>query len=66
MNTERLKLFRTEEEVRSFAKVNGYDQGGADKMVAQWKSATQNPVKEIKKGTKKFGVLGSNDYSSKN
>jgi hypothetical protein len=66
MNIDRLKIFKTEDEVRSFAKVNGYDQGGANKLVAQWKSSTQTPVKEIKKGVKKFGIMGSNDYSSKN
>ena len=65
MDTDRLKLFRTEEEVRSYARVSGYDQGGADKLVAQWKSSTQDPVKEVKKGKKKFGILSSDDYSSK-
>ena len=66
MHTDRLKLFKTEEEVRSYAKVSGYDKGDADKLVAQWKSSTQDPVKEVKKGKKKFGILSSDDYSSKN
>ena len=66
MNTDKLRLFRTEEEIRSYAKVNGYDEGGTTKLIAQWKSKTQDPHKQINIGAKKFGILSSDDYSSKN
>jgi hypothetical protein len=65
MDTDRLKLFKTEEELRSYARVSGHDQGGADKLVAQWKVLQSGDPKEVKKGFKKFGIIDRNAYSSK-
>jgi len=65
MDIERLKLFKNEEDVKSFAKVNGYGDKGIEKLINEWKAALVTPAKEIKKGKKKFGILSSNDYSSK-
>jgi hypothetical protein len=65
MDIDRLKLFKNEDEIKAFAKVNGYGEGGTDKLIAAWKDAMTQPVKEPKKGKKKFGILSSDDYSSK-
>lgn len=64
MNTDKLKLFRSEEEVRSYAKVNGQDEAGINRMVAQWKSATTE--KELVKGSKRFGFMNRNAIETKN
>ena len=64
MNTDKLKLFRNEEEVRSYAKVNGQDEAGINRMVAQWKSATTE--KELVKGSKRFGFMNTNAIETKN
>jgi hypothetical protein len=65
MDIERLKLFKSEEDIKSFAKVNGYGDKGIEKLINEWKAAHVAPTKEVKKGKKKFGILSSNDYSSK-
>lgn len=64
MNEDKLKLFQTEEEVRSYAKVNGMDEGGITKTIAQWKSVvSKEPV--IVKGSKKFGFMNRNAVETK-
>jgi len=65
MNTDRLKLFRTEDEVRSYAKVSGFDEGGTNKLVAQWKSATSES-KDLIKGSKRYGFIDTNAIETKN
>lgn len=64
MNTDRMKLFKTEEEVRSYAKVNGYDEGGINRLVAMWKSATSEN-KDLIKGSKKFGFMSTDAIETK-
>ena len=64
MDINKLRLFKNEQDVRHHAQNNGYG-SDEDLLVSQWKEATSE-VREIKKGFKKFGVLSSNDYSSKN
>jgi len=63
MNTDRLKLFKTEDEIRSYAKVNGHDEGGTNKLVAQWKSATSD--RELVKGSKRFGFMKTDVIETK-
>ena len=48
MNTDKLKLFKSEEEVAHFARVNGYDPEDTDKLIANWKALGQ-PKKTITK-----------------
>ena len=48
MNTDKLKLFKSEEEVLHFARVNGYDQEDANNLISSWK-ALGEPKKAIKK-----------------
>ena len=38
MNIDKLKLFKSEEEVKHYARVNGYDVAEADAMLAQWEA----------------------------
>lgn len=49
MDIERLKLFKSEEDIKSFAKVNGYGDKGIEKLINEWKAALVVPTKEIKK-----------------
>lgn len=41
---DRLKLFKTEEEIRQYAKVNGYDEGGTNLLVESWKKANTKTI----------------------
>tara|TARA_B100001093_G_scaffold29827_1_gene25908 strand:+ start:1923 stop:2117 length:195 start_codon:yes stop_codon:yes gene_type:complete len=59
MNTDKLKLFKSEEEVAHFARVNGYDPEDADKLIADWKALGQ-PKKTI---TKKVSMLAPEEDS---
>ncbi len=66
MNTDKLKLFKNEDEIKSFAKVNSYGEKGTQDLISQWKIIKSTPLtKEPKKGSKKFGVFSTDDYSSK-
>ena len=49
MNTDKLKLLKSEEEVKEYARVNGYDLNDTNNLVEQWMSIGNKPVK---KGTK--------------
>ena len=49
MNTDKLKLLKSEEEVKEYARVNGYDLNDTNNLVEQWKNMDKKP---IKKGTK--------------
>ena len=50
MNTDKLKLLKSEEEVKEYARVNGYDLDDTNNLVEQWKTSTGK--KPLKKGTK--------------
>ena len=66
MDNDKLKLFHTEEDVKSYAKANGYDSKGIDTLVSQWqeiKSSMKN--KKVEKGSKKFGIFNNNDIEIK-
>ena len=66
MNTDKLKLFKSEDEIKSFGQVNGYDEGGINKLINEWKNIKESEsTKKVTKGSKKFGVFSSDDYSSK-
>lgn len=51
MTNDMLKLFETEEDIRAYAKVNGYDKGGIETLINRWhnleeeKEETTNSVK---------------------
>ena len=50
MNTDKLKLFKSEEEVKHYARVNGYDENDAKKMLDDWNNlGTENSKKSKKK-----------------
>ena len=49
MNIDKLKLFKSEEEVKHYARVNGYDVAEADAMLAQWIAMDKTEPKEKKK-----------------
>ena len=49
MNTDKLKLLKSEEEVKEYARVNGYDLNDTNNLVEQWMSTGKKP---LKKGTK--------------
>ena len=49
MNTDKLKLLKSEEEVKEYARVNGYYLNDTNNLVEQWKNMDKKP---IKKGTK--------------
>lgn len=38
MTNDMLKLFETEEDIKAYAKVNGYDAGGIAKLIDRWHS----------------------------
>jgi len=64
MNIDKLKVFKTEDELRSFAKVNGYDEGATTTLVAKWKSIGDEPIVRI--NAKKVTVMVENDIETKN
>ncbi len=49
MNIDKLKLFKSEEEVKHYARVNGYDVAEADAMLAQWNAMDKAEPKGKKK-----------------
>lgn len=66
MQEDKLKLFLTEEELRKFCIVNGYDEGLTSATVARWKAIEANPVPVIKTGFKKITrMMDSNAIESK-
>ena len=38
MNIDQLRMFKDEDEIRNWSRVNGLDIGATDLMVAKWKS----------------------------
>lgn len=57
---DRLKLFKTEEEIRQYAKINGYDEGGTDLLVKAWTALrnkqTIDELPEVKSNNK-IGII---------
>ena len=53
MNTDKLKLFKSEEEVKHYARVNGYDENDAKKMLDDWNNLGTENSKKSKKNHKK-------------
>jgi|TARA_R110001592_G_scaffold177592_13_gene417932 hypothetical protein len=49
MNIDKIKLFKSEEEVKHYARVNGYDVAEADAMLAQWNAMDKAEPKGNKK-----------------
>ena len=49
MNTDKLKLFKSEEEVKHYARVNGYDENDAKKMLDDWNNLGAEDNKKSKK-----------------
>ena len=47
MNNDKLKVFKSEADVRSYAKVNGYDKGGIDKLVTRWETLENEPKEPL-------------------
>ena len=41
MDNSKLKLFTAEGDLRNYAKVNGYDEGGTEKLINRWKSLSK-------------------------
>ena len=48
MNTDKLKLFKSEEEVKHYARVNGYDEKDAKKMLNDWNNLSTEDSKKKK------------------
>ena len=48
MNIDKLKLFKNIEEVKEYARVNGYDTPEANDLIMQWEEIDKTP-KKIKK-----------------
>tara|TARA_Y100000004_G_C8686371_1_gene315539 strand:+ start:293 stop:496 length:204 start_codon:yes stop_codon:yes gene_type:complete len=66
MDNDKLKLFDTEEDVKNYAKVNGYGSKGTDALLSQWQEIKTNKKnKKVKKGSKKFGIFGAEDIETK-
>jgi hypothetical protein len=59
MTNEMLKLFSSEAEIKAYAKVNGYDSGATDKLIARWHTLNleEEPTEEIINTVKKSYLL---------
>ena len=51
MIDDNLRLFTSEDELKSFCKVYGYDEGLTDATIARWKSLTAEPLTSTSKTT---------------
>lgn len=66
MEIDKLKLFTTEEDIKNYAKINGYGDKGTTNLVNQWKELkTNNTEKKVKKGSKKFGIFNEETIAIK-
>lgn len=52
MIDDNLRLFISEDELKSFCKVYGYDEGLTDATIARWKSLTAEPLAVFKDTSK--------------
>lgn len=66
MTNELLKLFLTEYDLRSYAKVNGYDSGAIDKLVSRWSAINAEEVPEDIINTVKQSFVIEQDIQTKN
>ena len=66
MNTDKLKLFKREEEVKHYARVNGYDEKDAKKMLNDWNNlSTEDSKKSKKKKVSMFTPESDNTVEKK-
>jgi hypothetical protein len=54
MKDDKLRLFTSETEIKSFCAVNGYDEGLTNATIARWKSLAAEPVAVFKATSKKL------------
>jgi len=59
MNIDKLKLFKNIDEVKEYARVNGYDTPEANDLVKQWEDIDKTPKKIKKK--KILNILPEDD-----
>lgn len=59
MNNDMLKLFETEEDIRAYAKVNGYDSGGISKLIDRWHNLEEE-AEEVENSVKNTMILTEN------
>lgn len=59
MTNDKLKLFNSEDDIKSYARVNGYDAGGIDDLIKRWKEL-DNDIEEINNAVKNTIILSSN------
>lgn len=52
MTDDNLRLFTSEDEIKNFCKVYGYDEGLTDATLARWKSLTAEPLAVFKDTSK--------------
>ena len=52
MTDDKLRLFISEDEIKSFCKVYGYDEGLTNITIARWKSLTAEPLAVFKDTSK--------------
>ena len=64
MTDDNLKLFTSEDEIKSFCKVYGYDEGLTNITIARWKSLTAEPL-AVFKDTSKTTAMEPNAIESK-
>lgn len=55
MDNNKLKLFKNEGEVLSYAKINGYDEGNAKSLVQKWSELQKS--KSVTKNSKKITMM---------
>ena len=59
MNIDKLKLFKNIDEVKEYARVNGYDTPEANDLIKQWEEIDKTPKKSKKK--KILNILPEDD-----
>lgn len=62
MTNDKLKLFKSEEELVSYAKINGYDTGSTDELLKRWKDL-ENTIKDV--NTVKNTIILTSDMEYK-
>ena len=66
MNTDKLKLFKSEEEVKHYARLNCYYENDAKKMLDDWNNlGTENSKKSKKKKVSMFTPESDNTVEKK-
>jgi hypothetical protein len=62
MNTDKLKLFTSEEELRRYLRVNGMDIGAIEKTVAEWSNLDKSSDSS---STEKVAMLDLSNIETK-